>query len=193
MLEKRNVLIRCSDGWDRTSQLCSLSQVMLDPFFRTKKGFMILIEKDWLNFGHQFHLRFGHYDPNYKQSQRSPVFIQFLDTLRQIVIQFPNHFEYNEDMLLFIANELFKTKYGTFLGNSVSERKRLCIKENSKDIWSDILGSTAFTNTNFNADAGVIESIPETSYLKLHEWRAFFFKWSQFGISAFGKTTLESH
>ena len=30
-----SVLIHCSDGWDRTSQLCSLSKLMLDPYYRT--------------------------------------------------------------------------------------------------------------------------------------------------------------
>ena len=32
-----SVLIHCSDGWDRTSQLCSLSKIMLDPYYRTVK------------------------------------------------------------------------------------------------------------------------------------------------------------
>lgn len=32
------VLIHCSDGWDRTSQLSSLGQLFLDPYFRTFKG-----------------------------------------------------------------------------------------------------------------------------------------------------------
>ena len=41
----------CRDSWDRTSQLCALAQLMLDPFFRTIPGFEILIEKDWLSFG----------------------------------------------------------------------------------------------------------------------------------------------
>ena len=65
------------------------------------------------------------------------------------MIQFPSHFEYNQEMLLFIANEMFKTKYGTFLGNSVYERKRLGIKVHSQDIWSDILYRADFTNKDY--------------------------------------------
>lgn len=29
-----SVLIHCSDGWDRTSQLSSLAQLCLDPYYR---------------------------------------------------------------------------------------------------------------------------------------------------------------
>lgn len=38
-----NCLVHCSDGWDRTSQLCSLGGIILDPYYRTIEGFMILI------------------------------------------------------------------------------------------------------------------------------------------------------
>ncbi|RSL56676.1 hypothetical protein CEP54_008679 [Fusarium duplospermum] len=55
-----NVLIHCSDGWDRTSQLSALAQIMLDPYYRTIEGFIVLVEKDWLSFGHMFRLRSGH-------------------------------------------------------------------------------------------------------------------------------------
>ena len=50
--EKINVICHCSDGWDRTSQICSLVQIILDPYFRTFAGFAVLIEKDWVSFGH---------------------------------------------------------------------------------------------------------------------------------------------
>jgi myotubularin-related protein 6/7/8 len=59
-LEHSHVLIHCSDGWDRTSQLSALAQLCLDPFYRTIEGFIILVEKDWLGFGHMFRHRAGH-------------------------------------------------------------------------------------------------------------------------------------
>lgn len=58
-LQHSHVLIHCSDGWDRTSQLSALSQICLDPYYRTMEGFIILVEKDWLSFGHQFQYRTG--------------------------------------------------------------------------------------------------------------------------------------
>ncbi|VBB86645.1 Putative phosphoinositide 3-phosphatase [Podospora comata] len=59
-IQHSHALIHCSDGWDRTSQLCALSQLMLDPYYRTLEGFIVLVEKDWLSFGHMFQLRSGH-------------------------------------------------------------------------------------------------------------------------------------
>lgn len=59
-LQHSHALIHCSDGWDRTSQLSALSQLCLDPYYRTLEGFMILVEKDWLSFGHMFRHRSGH-------------------------------------------------------------------------------------------------------------------------------------
>ncbi|XP_059233475.1 myotubularin-related protein 6 [Mustela nigripes] len=54
MVENASVLVHCSDGWDRTSQVCSLGSLLLDSYYRTIKGFMVLIEKDWISFGHKF-------------------------------------------------------------------------------------------------------------------------------------------
>ncbi|KPI44563.1 Phosphoinositide 3-phosphatase [Cyphellophora attinorum] len=58
-LQHSHVLIHCSDGWDRTSQLSALSQICLDPYYRTMEGFIVLVEKDWLSFGHRFRYRNG--------------------------------------------------------------------------------------------------------------------------------------
>lgn len=38
------VLVHCSDGWDRTSQLSALAQVLLDPYYRTIEGFQVCMD-----------------------------------------------------------------------------------------------------------------------------------------------------
>ncbi|KAM0042588.1 putative phosphoric monoester hydrolase [Helianthus debilis subsp. tardiflorus] len=58
-IESASVLVHCSDGWDRTSQLVALASLLLDPYYRTIKGFQALVEKDWLAFGHPFSDRAG--------------------------------------------------------------------------------------------------------------------------------------
>lgn len=36
-----SVVVHCSDGWDRTAQVCSMAAIMLDPFYRTIEGFQV--------------------------------------------------------------------------------------------------------------------------------------------------------
>jgi len=71
-------------GLDRTPQITSLAMVCLDPFYRTKQGLAVLIEKEWLSFGHKFHDRMGHGKQNPTDVERSPIFLQFLDALWQV-------------------------------------------------------------------------------------------------------------
>jgi myotubularin-related protein 6/7/8 len=151
-ISSSHVLIHCSDGWDRTSQMSALAQLCLDPYYRTIRGFQVLIEKDWLSFGHKFLDRCGHLsservfqygsgDESSQQAQAfltsvqnrltgpahlkeiSPVFHQFLESVRQIQRQFPERFEFNERFLERIHFHLYSCQFGTFLFNCERERR----------------------------------------------------------------------
>uniref|UniRef100_A0A673M766 phosphatidylinositol-3,5-bisphosphate 3-phosphatase n=1 Tax=Sinocyclocheilus rhinocerous TaxID=307959 RepID=A0A673M766_9TELE len=81
---KTSVVVHCSDGWDRTAQLTSLAMLMLDAHYRSLRGFQVLLEKEWLSFGHRFASRVGHGDGNHANSERSPLFVQFIDCVWQM-------------------------------------------------------------------------------------------------------------
>merc|ERR1711998_730566 len=57
--QKCNALIHCSDGWDRTAQVSSLTMLCIDPHYRTLQGLLILIQKEFCTFGHRFRTRLG--------------------------------------------------------------------------------------------------------------------------------------
>ena len=57
ILQGDSVIINCSDGWDRTPQIVSLTKILLDPYYRTIEGFRILIMYEWNGFGHKFKSR----------------------------------------------------------------------------------------------------------------------------------------
>nr|XP_012592286.1 myotubularin-related protein 6 [Microcebus murinus] len=137
MVENASVLVHCSDGWDRTSQVCSLGSLLLDSYYRTIKGFMVLIEKDWISFGHKFSERCGHLDGDPKEV--SPVFTQFLECVWHLTEQFPQAFEFNEEFLLQIHEHIHSCQFGNFLGNCQKEREELKLKEKTYSLWPFLL------------------------------------------------------
>lgn len=96
----RPVMVHCTDGWDRTPQLTSLAQLLMDPYYRTINGFRILVEREWLQFGHKFADRCGHSTQQTSPEEQSPIFLQFLDCVHQIQYQYPALFEFNERFLV---------------------------------------------------------------------------------------------
>ena len=134
IIKGNNVLVHCSDGWDRTTQLCSMSQILLEKRYRTIDGFINLIEKDWLSFGHQFKYR-NNYTNIENSKEFCPIFIQFLDGLYQIMKQNYCEFEYNFDFLVFLAKECLNGRYGTFLFNNDYERKIYNAYKYTVSVW----------------------------------------------------------
>lgn len=96
----RPVLVHCSDGWDRTPQIVATSTLCLDPYYRTVEGFRVLVDREWLNFGHKFADRCGHGPGSDELNERCPVFLQWLDCVHQIHRQFPCSFEFSMGYLV---------------------------------------------------------------------------------------------
>ncbi|ELR20715.1 Myotubularinrelated protein, putative [Acanthamoeba castellanii str. Neff] len=125
-----------ADGWDRTSQLSALAMLCLDPFYRTIEGFATLIEREWLAVGHKFQQRYGHGDKHYDDSNRSPIFPQFIDCVHQLLHQFPTCFEFNEEFLVTILDALYSCQYGTFLCDSEKDRQAAQLHSKTVSLWS---------------------------------------------------------
>jgi myotubularin-related protein 1/2 len=123
--EDTSLVVHCSDGWDRTAQIVALTKLCIDPFYRTVRGFQILIEQEWCAFGHQFRARSGHTSDrtNYwEDDATSPVFMQFVDAVWQLTRQFPCSFEFTEKYLIALMDEVYIKRSGTFLHDCEESR-----------------------------------------------------------------------
>uniref|UniRef100_A0A0K0DJ93 Phosphatidylinositol-3-phosphatase n=1 Tax=Angiostrongylus cantonensis TaxID=6313 RepID=A0A0K0DJ93_ANGCA len=98
LFDGQSVLVHCSDGWDRTTQIVSLAKLMGDEYYRTIQGFEGLIRLEWVAFGHKFADRNGIAGTN--NNEQSPIFLQFLDAVHQMQHQLPTAFEFNRQYLV---------------------------------------------------------------------------------------------
>ncbi|XP_006874836.1 PREDICTED: myotubularin-related protein 1 [Chrysochloris asiatica] len=175
---KTSVLVHCSDGWDRTAQLTALAMLMLDSYYRTIKGFEVLIEKEWISFGHKFALRVGHGDDNHADADRSPIFLQFIDCVWQMTRQFPSAFEFNELFLITILDHLYSCLFGTFLCNCEQQRFKEDIYTKTISLWSYINSQLDdFSNPFFvNYENHVLYPVASLSHLEL--WVNYYVRWN---------------
>jgi len=111
-----NVLIHCPTGEGASVAISSLSQIMLDPYYRTLDGFKALINKEWHYFNHDFITNNALYRKLGDDSPPllTPFFIIFMDLVHQIQRQNPTKFEFTSKLLKYLAFNVFTNKFAEF-------------------------------------------------------------------------------
>lgn len=198
ILKSVNVVVHCSDGWDRTAQAVSLATLLLDPYYRTLKGFQVLIERDWLMFGHKFTDRCGHLKTSSDDfgassptggsggamstsmtgggaKEAAPIFTQFLDCVWQLGQQQPRAFEFNERFLIALNDNAYSCQFGTFLGNCEKDRRDLRIAEKTYSFWAYAnLNRDEFLNTLYCPEKYSSLVTPDVRPQNIKFWRSMY-------------------
>ena len=132
----QSILVHCSAGGDRTSQLTALAILILDPEYRTIEKFQVLVEREFIALGHKFgeRLRNGNFKRKHKES---PIFLQFLDCVWQLTQLFPGDFEFGEKFLLKLAEGQYAGIHFGFMFDT--ERERMDFPDARKvSIWDGL-------------------------------------------------------
>ncbi|CAM8968163.1 unnamed protein product [Rhodiola kirilowii] len=224
-LEAASVLVHCSDGWDRTTQLVSLASLLLDPYYRTFKGFQALVEKDWLAFGHPFADRMGmptisgdginpyelrrqptsgagsspmHQSsgssataqqspgPSHTQtsSNSSPIFLQWVDCVSQLLRMYPLAFEYSMAFLVDFVDCVLSCRFGNFFCNSEKERQLAGVPDACGCLWAyfeDVRSDgTSHPHYNIFYDPAKYDGplLPPAAALAPTIWPQFHLRWA---------------
>ncbi|OXU28235.1 hypothetical protein TSAR_009646 [Trichomalopsis sarcophagae] len=174
-----SVVVHCSDGWDRTAQVCSLAALMLDPFYRTIHGFQVLIEKDWLAFGHKFNDRCGFITVDSKEL--APIFTQFIDSTYQLLQQFPYMFQFNEQYLITLHDHVHSCQFGTFIENCEKDRQSLKLSERTYSLWGYMAQhinefiNPLYSNSQYKEETSRILK-PKLAPQNIVLWRGLYFR-----------------
>ena len=129
----------------------------------------------------------------FQDEERSPVFIQFLDCVHQLIYQFRTAFEFDDSLLLFIAHHLYSGRFGNFISNSFKvtshfihsrfqkkfqEREDKKLAEKTESIWPFILtNSESFINGHYTKSTIDDVIIPSPSIIKMAFWSRLYAKW----------------
>ena len=173
------LLCDTEEDFDRSCQISALAQLWMDPYYRTVRGFAILIEKEWLGFGHPFQTRSGLLD-HQDGPGVLPVFVQFLDAVWQSVQQYPQQFEFIHRLLVELAVEVWSARYGTFCYDHDRERRNTFARSNTASFWTHVTTEPRYRNPLYQAparDESTLHVSTDARVLTL--WAGYFLRWYQ--------------
>ncbi|XP_076237687.1 myotubularin-related protein 10-B [Calliopsis andreniformis] len=183
-----SVILQEGAGTDICCIISSLVQLLLDPYFRTINGFQSLLQKEWVAGGHPFCDRLGYIAK--RNSEKSPVFLLYLDCVWQLSQQFPAELEFTETYLTTLWDAAHVSIFDTFIFNCEKDRAAAVTDPHKplilRSVWDwreqfseqDIL---LFYNPLYNprdVDAREKSIIkPVYNLMNLELWAQCYFRW----------------
>merc|ERR1719186_29505 len=129
--------------------------------------------KDWLMFGHKFADRCGFLAGDAKEI--SPIFSQFIDATWQLLIQFPQSFQFNEKYLLTIHDHVYSCQFGTFIGNCQKERLEDKLSSRTYSLWGFLTNNAdEFVNPLYDHSSHQDILKPNLSPQNILFWRGLY-------------------
>lgn len=148
--------------------ISALTQLILDPYYRTIEGFCILIEKDFIYYGHKFYTL-----AKKRDDENSSVFLLFIDCAWQIMQKYPLSFEFQESLLLFIVDSVYSCQYGSFL--PCCEKDKADYPKKTPSIWSFILTNQSRFINSLYVEKEKLQNVQfDKSQIRL--WSSFYLR-----------------
>lgn len=167
----RSVLLvhSVTNDWDFV--VSSIAHLLLDGYYRTLQGFQVLIEKEWTCFGFGCAHKLAH--GKQSDEEQSPALQMFFECVWIMMQQYPIHFQFTEDLLVFIIDCLYSCKYGTFLPSS--EKERDIFRPISVSAWTSVNAKAErFTNPFFEEDTLSSDMKLRTSVADIKSWSGYY-------------------
>ena len=135
-----SLLVQCATGRDRSAQLSALIQLLIEPRYRSKAGFATLVRKEFGAFGFAFSQRLGTASA---PTERSPIFLQFLDAVHQLRRQCPELFEFSDAFLVDLAIFSGSEWWSDFLFDDERTRLQQQVGVRCPSVWDWMLAPGA--------------------------------------------------
>lgn len=98
--------------------------------------------------------------------------------MHQCVVQHPRAFEFNEDLLVFLAEHIQSGWFGNFMFNTEQERKQFQNQHSYISIWMPVLTSIhVYTNELYKTQPGIV--LPIISGMRMTIWTRYFSCWHE--------------
>jgi hypothetical protein len=135
-------------------------------------GFLVLLEKEFSQSGHLFAKRHRIFSTN--KNDQSPIFIQFLDALQNVMLQFPNCFEFKRNLLVDLALVSYFGVFSNFIGNNQKERFQMLLDKKALHFF-DFFHHFKFRYVNKDFDEKSEFGKLKLKEVNLRFWKEFFF------------------